>query len=370
MFSKKHLLILTVSVLFIGLSGMFNTLSAQTHPRAGRVVDEANQPLGGVAVLIKGSASLGTQTDVNGEFTIKTSDDAVLLISCIGYVEKTIPVNGQAKLEIVLAEDSELLSEVVVVGYGVQKKVNLTGSVSQVKMEDVLGDRPVINAAAALQGAIPGLSVSGGSSPGQSKSFNIRGDLSINGGSPLVLIDGVEGDLNTVNPNDIESVSVLKDAASAAIYGARAAAGVILVTTKQPKSGSKFTLNYNNNIGFLNSITCPKQASLMEYIDAYIEAGYNSNYWAGNGDVNKWKDYLVQYKNDPSSLNTIGEGILPDGSNVYYFLQETDLFKHMLETGFFHNHNLSVSGGSDTIRFRVSKEINKKKEKLNKKKKT
>ena len=358
MFSKKHLLISTVSVLFIGLSGMFNTLSAQTHPRAGRVVDEANQPLGGVAVLIKGSASLGTQTDVNGEFTIKTSDDAVLLISCIGYVEKTIPVNGQAKLEIVLAEDSELLSEVVVVGYGVQKKVNLTGSVSQVKMEDVLGDRPVINAAAALQGAIPGLSVSGGSSPGQSKSFNIRGDLSINGGSPLVLIDGVEGDLNTVNPNDIESVSVLKDAASAAIYGARAAAGVILVTTKQPKSGSKFTLNYNNNIGFLNSINCPKQASLMEYIDAYIEAGYNSNYWAGNGDVNKWKDYLVQYKNDPSSLNTIGEGILPDGSNVYYFLEETDLFKNMLETGFFHNHNLSVSGGSDRIRFRVSAGLN------------
>ena len=348
-----------ISLLIIGLQMTFDTLSAQNRRIDGQVLDEANAPVGGAVVLIKGSASIGTQTDLDGKFSLNASDDAVLTISCIGYVEQSVPVNGRTNLSIVLVEDKELLSEVVVVGYGTQKKVNLTGSVSQVKMDEVLGDRPVINAAAALQGAIPGLTVSGGSSPSQSKSFSIRGDLSINGGSPLILIDNVEGDINSLNPNDIESVSVIKDAASAAIYGARAAAGVILVTTKQPKSGARFTLNYNNNIGFLKSINCPEQASLTEYIDAYIEAGYNSNYWAGNGDVYKWKEYLAQYKANPASLNTIGEGIYKDGDNVYYFLEETDLFKNMLETGFFHNHNISASGGSDKIRFRISAGLNK-----------
>lgn len=345
-----------VAILIFGLLGV-SPLFAQTHRIDGQVVDETAQPVIGAVVYVQGSASLGTQTDLDGNFTLNAADDAVLVVSCIGYVDQNVPVGGRQKINVTLVEANELLSEVVVVGYGTQKKVNMTGSVAQVKMDDVLGDRPVINAAAALQGAVPGLTVSGGSSTSQAKSFSVRGDLSINGGSPLVLIDNVEGDINSLNPNDIESVSVLKDAASAAIYGARAAAGVILVTTKQPKSGTKFTLNYNNNIGFLNSINCPRQASLTEYIDAYIEAGYNGNYWAGNGDVLKWKEYLAQYKANPASLNTLGEGIYKDGSQ-YYFLKETDLFKNMLETGFFQNHNLSVSGGSDKVRFRVSAGLN------------
>jgi len=325
---------------------------------SGTVTDATGQPVPGATVMDKANITVGTITDTDGRYSLSVAENAVLTASFIGYITSEQAVNGRAVVNFVLNEDSELLSEVVVVGYGTQKKTNLTGSVSQVKMEEVLGDRPVINAAAALQGAVPGLVVSGGSSASQAKSFSIRGDLSINGGSPLVLIDNVEGDINTLNPDDIETVSVLKDAASTAIYGARAAAGVILITTKQPKSGTKFTLNYNNNIGFLNSINCPQQSSLTDYIDAYIEAGYNSNYWAGNGDVNKWKEYLAQYKANPSSLNTIGEGILPDGNNVYYFLNETDIFKNMLETGFFQNHNLSVAGGSDKVRFRVSGGLN------------
>jgi TonB-dependent SusC/RagA subfamily outer membrane receptor len=154
-----------------------------------------------------------------------------------------------------LKEDSRQLEEVIVVGFGTQKKENLTGSVSQVSMDEVLGDRPVTSAAAALQGAMPGLTIGGGSGPGQSKSFNIRGTLSINGGSPLVLIDNVEGDINMLNPEDIESVTVLKDAASSAIYGARAAGGVVLVTTKRPKSGTNFNLNYNFNVQAYSSDT-------------------------------------------------------------------------------------------------------------------
>ena len=134
--------------------------------------------------------------------------------------------------------------------------------------------------------------VSGSSSPGQAKSFNIRGTLSINGGSPLVLIDNVEGDINSLNPDDIESVSVLKDAASSAIYGARAAGGVILVTTKRPKSDATFKLNYSFSQGWENTLTRPVQASLSDYISAYEEAGFSSQYWAGNGQISEWKNLL------------------------------------------------------------------------------
>lgn len=196
------------------------------------------EPVVGASVLVKGSMN-GTISDVDGHFSLRdVRQGSLFVISYVGYLSQEVVWNGQP-LQITLAEDTQMLDDVVVVGFGTQKKVDLTGAVSQVKMADVLGDRPVINAAAALQGTMPGLVVSGASAPGQKKSFNIRGTLSINGGSPLVLIDNVEGDLSVLNPDDIESVSVLKDAASAAIYGARAACGVILVTTKRPKGETK-----------------------------------------------------------------------------------------------------------------------------------
>lgn len=177
--------------------------------------------------------------------------------------------------------DTLSIKETVFVGFTNQKSVNLTGAVIQVDMNEVLGDRPITSIGAALQGAVPGLSISGKSTPGQFKSVNIRGQLSINGGSPLVLIDNVETDLNMLNPEDIESISVLKDAASAAIYGARAAGGVILITTKRPKGKEKFKLDYNFKLGFNQCLSSPKQASLSQYIDAYEEAGFSSQYWAG-----------------------------------------------------------------------------------------
>ena len=241
----------------------------------------------------------------------------------------------------------------MVVGFGSQKKVDLTGAVSQVKMDEVLGDRPVINATSALQGAMPGLTISGSSSPGQSKSFNIRGDLSINGGSPLVLIDNVEGDLSALNPDDIESVSVLKDAASAAIYGARAASGVILVTTKRPKSGAKFQFNYSFNQGWENSIGRPEQASLLDYIAAYEEAGYSSQYWAGNGQLSKWKELIQQYR--AGTLQGVYDnGIYQDADGSVYYLKESDVQGNALDTGILSNHNISVSGGTENLRFRIS----------------
>ena len=157
----------------------------------------------------------------------------------------------------------------VVVGFGSQKKENLTGAVSQVKMTEVLGSRPVTNAMSALQGTMPGLQITANNDaagPGSSKNFNIRGTTSINGGGPLVLIDNVPGDIDMLNPEDIESVSVLKDAASSAIYGARAAFGVILVTTKKAQKGQRFQVNYNNNFGFQSSINEPGIANGMQWL--------------------------------------------------------------------------------------------------------
>ncbi len=221
----------------------------QTSPCKGVVVDTSGEPLVGVSIVVKGTSN-GTVSSIDGDFSINNVKEGTrLVVSFIGFSSKEVVWNG-TPLKITLTEDNKTLDEVVVVGFGTQKKENLTGSVAQVKMSDVLGDRPVTNAAAALQGAMPGLTIGGGTGPGQSKSFNIRGTLSINGGSPLVLIDNVEGDISLLNPDDIESVSVLKDAASSAIYGARAAGGVILVTTKRPKDKAKLNLNYNFNVGW------------------------------------------------------------------------------------------------------------------------
>lgn len=276
---------------------------------------------------------------------------SLLVVSYVGYLSQEVVWNG-LPLQITLAEDTQMLDDVVVVGFGTQKKVDLTGAVSQVKMADVLGDRPVINAAAALQGAMPGLVVSGASGPGQQKSFNIRGTLSINGGSPLVLIDNVEGDLSALNPDDIESVSVLKDASSAAIYGARAACGVILVTTKRPKGETKINIDYGFNLGWERAINHPEQAALTDYIAAYEEAGFSTQYWAGNGDISRWKELLQQYQT--GTLQGVREnGIFAEGDKVYY-LKEGNPSANALGTGFLNNHNISLSGGTDKVRFRLS----------------
>ena len=327
-------------------------ITQQNETATGVVKDAMGESVIGASVVVKGTTN-GTITDFEGNFSIpNVKKGDIIEISFVGYKTQEVVWQGKT-LNIVLKDDTQALEEVVVVGFGSQKKADLTGAVSQVKMDAVLGDRPVINASAALQGAMPGLMVSGSSSPCQSKSFNIRGDLSINGGSPLVLIDNVEGDLSSLNPDDIESVSVLKDAASSAIYGARAACGVILVTTKRPKNDAKFQFNYSFNQGWEKSIGRPKQASLEDYIAAYEEAGYSSQYWAGDGQVSTWKELLQQYK-----AGTL-EGVLDNGiyqhtDGKIYYLKEGDPQGNALDTGILSNHNVSVSGGTDKLRFRIS----------------
>lgn len=319
----------------------------------GVVKDNQGETVIGASVVVKGSTN-GTITGLDGDFTldnVKRGD--VIQISYIGYVSQEVVWQG-TPLNITLKEDSQTLEEVVVVGFGSQKKANLTGSVSQVKMDDVLGERPVTNVKNALQGSMPGLMVSGGASPGEAKSFNIRGTVSINGMNPLVLIDNVEGDIDLLNPEDIESVTVLKDAASSAIYGARAAAGVILITTKKAKKGEKFNLNYNANFGFQTSINSPKQASLDEYLRAYQAAGFSETYYAGNGSVSKWREYLAGYKENPAAYPIVGDGIYIGEDGAPYYLNDKDVYKAFQETSFMQTHNLTANGGTEKLRYRLS----------------
>lgn len=358
----------TVGMLFAFLGASTGTVSAFTLPYntlihsditqqdgvcKGVVKDNQGETVIGASVVVKGSTN-GTITGLDGDFTldnVKRGD--VIQISYIGYVSQEVVWQG-TPLNITLKEDSQTLEEVVVVGFGSQKKANLTGSVSQVKMDDVLGERPVTNVKNALQGSMPGLMVSGGASPGEAKSFNIRGTVSINGMNPLVLIDNVEGDIDLLNPEDIESVTVLKDAASSAIYGARAAAGVILITTKKAKKGEKFNLNYNANFGFQTSINSPKQASLDEYLRAYQAAGFSETYYAGNGSVSKWREYLAGYKENPAAYPTVGDGIYIGEDGAPYYLNDKDVYKAFQETSFMQTHNLTANGGTEKLRYRLS----------------
>lgn len=190
---------------------------------SGHVKDaRTNEPLIGVSVVQKANPSVGTITDLDGNFVLEVSVPTELSFSYIGYKTQDVVVKDNRALTVALAENMEVLDEVVVVGYGTQKKVNLTGSVSQVKMDNIAKDRPVTSIAEALMGNVPGLSLSNNSGePGAGYDFKIRGTSSINGGSPLILVDGVSIDISSLNPNDIESVSVLKDASAAAVYGAR-----------------------------------------------------------------------------------------------------------------------------------------------------
>ena len=342
------------------------TTVQQTKKITGNVTNTAGEPIIGATVLEKGNTTNGTITDIDGNFTINLPANATLSISYIGYITQEIQVGYQTSFKVVLKDDTKTLDEIIVVGYGSQKKANLTGAVSSVKMDEALGDRPLLNAADALQGAVPGLFVSnGGNAPGTSKSFQIRGAYSLgvknsdgtygNTIKPLVLIDNVEGDIDMINPEDIESINVLKDAASAAIYGARAAGGVILVTTKRPKGASRFELNYNNNFAFGKAVNLPKQAPLMDYLQAYLDCGYSDAYWSlGSPSVSKWMEYLTTYQKDPSSFNTVGDGIYVDESGVPYYLNEKDLYKNFMETSFQMTHNISASGGTDKLRYRIS----------------
>ena len=248
----------------------------QTAQVNGIVVDPSGEPIIGATVKVKGGP-VGAISDIDGQFAIDAQRGAELEVSYIGYKTQTVKVTGQ-NIKVILLEDSKALQEVVVVGFGVQKKVNLTGAVSVIDGED-LAQRPVANVSQALQGLVPGLQISATSGTlDASPSINVRGIATIGEGSsgePLVLIDGMEGDLNTINPQDVESISVLKDAAASSIYGSRAPFGVILITTKKGNKEGKVRVNYNNSFRVSNLIRGKHMMNSVDYASWLNDAKTN-----------------------------------------------------------------------------------------------
>ena len=319
----------------------------------GQILDaDTQEPIIGASILVKGT-TVGQISDLDGNFHFAEIDaQATLVISYVGYVNQEVTVKGKSSLVVKLKEDKQTLDDVVVVGFAKQKKANMTGAVSSVKMDDIAGVRPVTSTGSLLQGVSPGLEITQGSGePGAGTKFNIRGATSINGGSPLILVDNVyfNGPLSMLNPNDIESVTVLKDAASASIYGARSAFGVVLITTKGADKAQKAKLTYSNNFTFSNPIALPEKATPMQTVQAYKDMGYIT-YYSGES-VDTWMDALNQYQANP--------GAFPEGytliDGMRYQLAETDVLGEFLsETGFQQKHDLTASGGSDAMSYRVS----------------
>ncbi|MDE5953125.1 MAG: TonB-dependent receptor plug domain-containing protein, partial [Duncaniella sp.] len=247
---------------FLLLAGMA-TVSAAPLTVSGTVTQASDgEPLIGVSVLIKGT-SQGTMTDIDGNYTLKADEGATLVFSYVGYTTREIKVTSD-RLDVALIENAEVLDEVVVVGYGVQKKKLVTGATAQIKGEEI-AKLNTTSPLQAMQGQLPGVNISSTSGqPGEGMKVTIRGLGTIGNASPLYLIDGVGGDISTLNPADIESIDVLKDAASAAIYGAQAANGVVLITTKQGKEG-KARITFDGYYGWQSAPRKMKMLNAQEY---------------------------------------------------------------------------------------------------------
>jgi TonB-linked SusC/RagA family outer membrane protein len=332
---------------------------APEHEVTGRVTDAATgKPLIGVTIQVKGSTT-GTTTGPNGSFSLQTPDNAILVISYLGYTSKEIPVNGKAIINVSLSAAATALNQLVVIGYGTEKAKDLTGAVSQISGQ-ALQDRALTNVTQGLEGTIPGLNiVPTDGKPIQAPTFNIRGTTSIGeGGSALVLIDGVEGDPSMLDPSDIASITVLKDAASAAIYGARGAYGVVLITTKNPKKG-KTSITYSSNYSFKSPTAFPHEVTNgYQYVKNFSEAwSATYNYTQIPQNINKTQKFSQQYLDafqqhdmDPSlpKVDTNSQG-------QYVYYGNTDWYALLYKPhNFATDQNLSISGGSDKATYMVT----------------
>lgn len=311
-------------------------LYAQSRIVTGIVTDEQGSPLPGVTIKVQG-IDIGTMTDVDGRFTLSNvPSNRKLEVSYIGMITQVVNMRDKSSIEVTLKENVENLDEIVVIGYGAQKKVNLTGAVASIDVSKIAESRPITNLSVGLAGMAPGLYVrSGSNDPGSSANMLIRGQGTLNSSSPLILIDGMEGDISRLSPQDIENISILKDAASSAIYGSRAANGIILVTTKQGKKG-KISISYDayyaaQKVGHL----MPFVSNSVEWMELINEAAANSKQAQIYSDANiqQWREHA---NDDPilwpnSSWN--------DGT---------------FRTANTMNHNISASGGTDKLQSFIS----------------
>ena len=327
-------------------------LNAQNIQISGVVLDdETATPLPGVSINLK-STNTGVITEADGTFLIDAPADGILVFSYIGMKSQEIAINGRTNLEVRLLTDAVNLSEVVVVGYGTQKKANLSGAVDQINTEQ-LENRPISNLSQGLQGLVPNFNVDfTGGEPGAAAQFNIRGFTSINGGSPLFVVDGVpydDGELNVLNPSDIASISVLKDASSAAIYGARGAFGVVLITTK---TGKQDKISYSNYLSVASPTVLPNPVTDPYIFLRIAELSTNNTPW----DYNNYSDeeylWAKQRSNDPSVESV---RLDPNNPNQYVYMGSEDWNDYFFKrNSFSQSHNVSFSGSKDRFNYYIS----------------
>lgn len=332
---------------------------------SGRILDSSGQPVPGASVIEKGTTN-GVNTDIDGKFTISVKSGSSLEVSCIGY--ETVSVAASENLSVTLREDTQFLDEVVVVGFGTQKKVNMTGSVAAVDVDKAFGSKPITDVSKGLQGVVPGLSITYNSNDlNASPTMKIRGTGSINGdNTPLILLDGVEvPDLSFVNPDNIKSISVLKDAASASIYGSRAAWGVVLITSKDGSAvKDKVSITYSNNFSWNQPIGLPKYITDKEGVLAQLEEGMLAQ---KNVDGSRIEAFGMYYDTIGKGITTWFDKYSGNLSNpVYkygedyefiegtpYYYRVSDPNKEIFKTSFSQTHNLSVTGNTGKTNYNI-----------------
>lgn len=344
---RRFLLIALLSV--FGLSA-----SAQGLTIKGTVVDGTGEPLIGASVLVKGSTN-GTSTDLDGNYTLHNVDkNATLEFRYVGYSTKEIAVKGQTKIDVTLTEDSAVLEDLVVIGYGTQKKSDVTGALSHVGAEE-LQSRPVNNAFEALQGKAAGVDITSTDRPGQIGTIRIRGERSLTASNdPLYVVDGVPlmsgSGIETLNPRDIESIDILKDASATAIYGSRGANGVVIVTTKSGKAG-QFSLNYSGSVTWQNLVDKSKPVSAADYITYRRWAAYNADpeKYADPRNPTKESDALLFGTiDDQTAYNNVMNG-WKNGSWDPSLVRDYNWVDDALQTGFVQEHTVSASGGTEKM---------------------
>ena len=333
-------------ILFLFFVLLASTLNAQDVAISGTVTDANDEPLVGVNVMIKGTTT-GTITDLDGTFSVNGKRGDTVVFTYIGMVTQEIVFQG-TPLRVILKDDSQALEEVVVVGYGSQKKVNLTGAVSTVDFEDQALSRPVTTVANALSGMAAGLNVmTTGAKPNEeSARISIRGTGTLNTSSPLVLVDGMEMDLNQINPNDIASISILKDAASCAIYGNRAANGVILVTTKKGSTDGKVNVTYSGKFSLNTPAKLIRQVSnYADYMELFNEACYGSGTATlySQSTIDAWR----AAEKDPN-------GISESGFPNYVAYPNTDWYDVLYNPKWMQEHTVSVVGAEKRTTYSFS----------------
>lgn len=327
---------------------------AQQKTKVKGNVKDVLGPVTGASVSIKGS-TIGTMTDMEGDFTLDVEKGQTIVISFIGLATQEFVYNGQSIINVLLKEDTQKLEEVVVVGFATVKKANLTGAVSAIDSK-ILEDRPIQNLGQGLQGAISNLNVTTSGRPGEGSSFNIRGTASLSGGKPLILVDGVEMDPNLLNPQDVKSVSVLKDAASAAIYGSRAAYGVMLITTKGGRKNQPISITFDASVSFNSPTTRPEYMNSMEYATWMNDAGQTTN-GRDYFDANQMSHIKAYFENPLANSPVYQDPNNPESGNgtKYIYAGNTDWMDAMYKKNYpIQKYNVAINGGSDKVVFYTS----------------